>query len=651
MRPLDPIGGLFAIFGRIQHWAKRLGNRVSRLQHWLISLVFKPADHVLHKVNSTKPTTNSTAFKKLYGYFLVLATLPKQLIERPSFKKIRRSKLAVDIARHLSVIFHLSFVHPARWLANIAGALLSWVVSRRWGRIFLAATPSVPLMLVGGLVWWASTFDNARLAYHYLDMGRAEIESWQKKLEKSAQQVAASTASPNADGELTQFDGQIDLVGGQATVSRYCEMLFHRAQLLYPQKHCQFIAGISLYERGLTERARKLLLKIAPNGRHGDPDAHSVLAVIYWNQFNKTKDAQFQALFEHHAQGALSSTFTHPNVLMTFSSLLWQRQEYDRALQVHQIAAERFPNLNVELQRLATIVGDSRLAASAGQKAMEYLQKQISYSPTNSQLRVLLAQSMTNTDQGIQQAEAILIEGMHLKPDKALTRELSNIQWVKFMRHFAASEGISVDMKLIDAGLRLDPSNPNLIDLIAKIGQIDDSESNSLIEEMNRILASGEANVGAHAVLAEYNTYRNRQAQAKMHLEQVYQNIPHSPRYSSMLARLHANSGNLDIALETLQTCLSILDQADALSDRYGDELLDTLGDIYQLRGETSQAMAAYRRCIQIYPNHTESNRKLHELLEKHSSDDKSSHEVASKANVSVTGGAATNRVSNAATN
>lgn len=605
MLSFDPIGGLFALFSWLQRFVRRLARTPRRLGHWFMSILFKPTDWFLTKINRRERDNNDSKGDKSYGIFLQLANTPKEFFNKFLVKKIERTSFGKKLSGFLLALFQISFIEPVKWFSGLAGLLYTWMVTRDWFKVVPRAIPTVLLVACLAAVWLGTRLDRGNLANYYFEIGTEQLSDWQASLANQA--LPASDKTKDA----SQTVGSIGQVDSKPTVSSYAEMLFRRVQLLQPNKHSQFVVGATLIERGAVANGQNRLRSIAPDDRVDYPPAHSMMAYSMIQQYHQSKDAGLLPLIEHHALAAVSWEFTPKEILLNVTEMLWNRGEHERALGVLQIAAQRHPDLNATLASLAEKSGQKRLAQIASQRAVDSMQKAIKANPKNADMRVQLIQLFEANDQGMANAEQVLLEGLKYGPDFKLTRALSELYRVRFIKQLVAADSIQVDLELLDKAFSFDATNPLLIDQVRLIIQGDQQQRQQLQDGLNKVLATGKATVATHAILAELLIEQNRSELAKLHLEQIYAAAPHCARYAAALAKLYATAGRLELALQVATDSLTNLEQLKLDKERFVDDLLEVLAEILWRSGNIQESINMLERCLIINPSRVPARRQL----------------------------------------
>lgn len=532
---------------------------------------------------------------------------------------------------------------PLRWLLSLAGFAYEWILSRSWISILLQV---VPLLFLGSLmltVWFGGRMSKEKLADRYLELSSPGIAEWENKFftklsaSPKVQQSNDRNPTGTANGSDTEIptnptessptqaladrsgDGSAEgeVSGGEKAdaleyqVPSYEEMLCRRVELLRSNPQSRFVVGTSLLLKGALANSQKVLRKIAPDDKEGLPKAHAIMALGYLNQFMQSRDTTLVPLLQHHADIAVQWPNTPKDVLMLAADLNWQRGQTDRSVEIIETAAERFPELYPVLLDRANATGKSDLAESARSNAILHFRGILDGDPRNDNVRIQIAQLMGVNDDALDKVEQLLREGIELEPSKGLVRALSEIYRVRFVKHLLEKKGKTDDFSLLSQAVEIDRSNPLIAEQVARLVKEGIRPTRELQQLLRDMLASGEATVYTHAIMSEFYLASDRRPEAIMHLEKVFQSAPTEIMYANNLAYLYAKEGRLEEAEQTARRCLELVQRANVQNQRFLDELLDTLGYIYEEMKKNSDAISSYELSLRFNPERIETRQKL----------------------------------------
>jgi len=537
----------------------------------------------------------------------------------------------------------MSAFDPLSWLLSFGGFAFEWMLSRSWIKILVRTIPLLILVALIIFVWFGGQMDRNRLADKYIELGSAEIAKWEEKLfdKLSAKPEAAPSAAANqsnTDPSLTQpqssdtpaavdADGQnaiaendgpegseVDSQVNNADdyqVPSYEEMLYRRVELLRPNPQSQFVIGTSLLLKGAVANSQKMLRKIAPDDKEGLPKAHAIMALSYLNQYLKSKDQTLIPRLQHHADIATKWPDTPKDVSMLAADLNWQRGNPERSVDIIEKAAERFPELYPLLMERAGALEKYEQAESARAKAIIHYEGLLNADPKQHMVRIQIAQLLGTTDESLERVERLLNEGLTLGPSPELSRALSEVYRIRFVKHLNATQGKTEDFSHLLKAFEIDKSNPLISEQTARLVRDAIRPPRALQESLRDMLSSGEATVSTHAIMSEFYLAANRQSEAIMHLEKVFQAAPTEVKYANNLAYLYAEAGRMEEAQQTARKCLELLQRGNLQNQRFVDELLDTLGMINHKLGKNSDAIASYELALRFNPDRIDTRQKL----------------------------------------
>ena len=532
---------------------------------------------------------------------------------------------------------------PLKWLFSLAGFAYEWMLSRSWISILLQVVPLLFLASLMLTVWFGGRISKEKLADKYLELSSPGISEWEDKFfaKLSASPASESTRDRSASGEAVASDPESSsnqpksditqaepaTLGGSTTdvevsestkedpsvyqVPAYEEMLCRRVELLRSNSQSRFVVGTSLMLKGALTNSQKVLRKIAPDDQEGLPKAHAIMALGYFNQFMQTKDQTLIPFLQHHADIAVQWPNTPKDVLLLAADLNWQRGKRDRSVEIIETAAERFPELYLMLLERANALGKSELAELARTKAIIHFQGVLDNEPKNDTVRIQIAQLMGVKDDSLDRVEQLLKEGLELESTKGLARALSEVYRIRFVKQALEKKGKVDDFSMLTKAVEIDKTNPVIAEQVARLVKDGIRPTRELQELLRDMLASGEATLFTHAIMSEFYLASDRRPEAIMHLEKVFQAAPTEIMYANNLAYLYAKEGRLEDAEKTARRCLELVQRSNIQNQRYLDELLDTLGYIYEEMKKNSDAISSYELSLRFNPERIETRQKL----------------------------------------
>ncbi len=556
-------------------------------------------------------------FQKIFGLYLDVSIVPEAK-ESTSLDAGGEDGVRDRLTQLGQLLIHVLIVQPYNRLVDLLGLSFEWLISRAWLAIFMYAVPAMVLAVTTASVWYGGRINSRKLATTYFELALKEIrdsEFRSKIAETSPPRPSNLRSNSRADsGPAMAFGSQTAEAAFQKASPRqlhYIDTLLKRSQLLNPQNRWKYQIGISMLEMGAYESGRKRLSKLAPDDSRGMLAAHAAIATSYLIEFTATENRELMPRFVHHAEAAVHWKHTPKKVLLALSSAYWETGEHARSLGVLKTATERFGGLHPIIYQRAVSMGDQELALSARQKASEELSAALQKDPTDFRLRVALVQILDTKGQGLAASEKILRDGIDLEPNPLLMRALSEVYRIAFVRQILESNESMADLNLLDLALQTDPTNPLVVDQIQSLITSRPNAQEDFAQTLNKVLVSGTATIGTHAILAEMHLNSQNFSAAVSHLEQVYAAAPSAARYTNQLVLIYDSRGQTDDAIRFGVKALSILDDGGHLKERYVDDLLHTMGTIFLKVGQNKDAIAALENALEAKPDRLDTRTAL----------------------------------------
>lgn len=515
--------------------------------------------------------------------------------------------------------FNVSLFQPTRFLSDIAGTIPTWFVSREWAATILWAIPTGLVILVSALSLMASRFDRSKLALHYIELGLQELPDGEAVLAipshlSSQLNSSQESAAENSASDLVTDKSKVHLSQEAQNISAYAEMLFRRAQLLQPRNQNVLVIGTALIQSGSVSRGRRILRTISPDDKKGFEKGHAVLAASYLREYLETKDQKLMEMFAHHANISVRTPSTPVEVLLFASDLHWQAGRQDAAIEMLELAARRSPTAGLRLAARASQMGDQQLVATARKAALANLLQRLQEEPRNVALRTEAARLLGENSSDLVQAERLLLQGLRLGTSHALSHALSEVYRVRFVRQMVDSKAENVDLALLDKSMKADPTNPLVAEVMVDLVTKAYKASPQFQAALYNVLASGEATLATHAMLAELHLFLKGEQDARIHLERVHSTAPTAIKYAWLLTSMHAKEKRWEEAEQVASTTLQMLESEDLVKERFGCDLLELLARIYEATGRKMKAIDSLSRLLKIEPNRISARKRLVDL-------------------------------------
>lgn len=492
---------------------------------------------------------------------------------------------------------------PTRWMVSLVGFVVDWVLSREWKRIALNSIPLMFLAIVGVLVFLGSRLDKHRLATRYLALGEKEIADWEQSWAPSKPTEGSAEKEDTAEDKAEKTE--------KKELSRFAEVLFRRVQLLEPNERSQFVIGVTMAQRGATTQAEKMLSKIAPDNRPGYGPAHAWIAQ---NLFRQPITDQNVRQLKHHVKEAVKWERVPESLLLVGSELFLSLREPEECLNLLKRAAELNPANSLFLAQRSAQFGNKLLAEQSSTQAESYFRSELERDPNNIKSRLGLVQTLLVLGK-LSEAEQIVRDGMQIEPSPALSRALSEVFRIRYLASCKQDGNTwSGDLQMLDAAMRIDPTNSLVGEEIAKLARFNgELPNNELIEKLQNFLAEGKATAATHAWIAESYLIRGKYADALPHLEQVVSRLPNSAQFLNNLAfvLVELDPKRREDALAFAQRAVQIEQDRKLKSDYY-----DTLAKVLASLNRRTEAVTALESAIELQPTRKDFHEGISALYE-----------------------------------
>jgi tetratricopeptide (TPR) repeat protein len=470
------------------------------------------------------------------------------------------------------------------------GLIIDWLVTREWRRVAAAILPLAILITVAVMSVLGTTKNKESLANDYLVAGEIELQS------------------ANQDWEFTLGTAEAESAdaSGQA---RYAEALFRRAlELQSNNKRTRFVVGALLGNRGVIRQALAYMNSIAPESGAGYPPAHAWIANLMLQ--SKLTDAEMPIL-KHHLDVAVKWEQAPANLLVAATQFAIQAKDNTRAIDMLRQSAEKSPEFEGELFRLAIQLNNKVVAEQTYEKALPRLLEKITNGVATAEDRISAADMLFYKGE-LQAARVALEDGLKvdgLAPaDTAkLKYALSELYRLRFTQTLKATTGSwSADIRLLDQAMRIDPTNPKVAEQVAMLARIGgNSPPDELMKQLNEFLAQGTATPVTHAWIAEAHILRKEYSDAINHLEDVVARMPDSAQSHNNLAYAIALSEPAKMQ-EALNHALEAVKAGPRVADFH-----DTLGFILMNLNRIAEAVSEIEIAVELQPGRPDFHERL----------------------------------------
>ncbi|MFN3191177.1 MAG: tetratricopeptide repeat protein [Aureliella sp.] len=503
---------------------------------------------------------------------------------------------------------------PTKWFVDFAGFFYDWMLTRQWTKVLLGLFPLVLVVATLGFVWYGRTQSKQELASWYMKLGEAEVEEWTETWTGTAE-------SPSDD----ESDAEAVETAEKNRISPYADMLFRRVESLIPSDRSRFYIAMSMLQQGAAEESREMLAEIAPDDKAGLPEAHAFLALMRMSEGPQGKDPRETIpMLRHHITEGIKAKRVPLQLLTSGSQFFYEcaknwsrgdaaiRRDKNMALNLMQSAAEIDPQYSLRLGSLAAKVGNALVVQDAYPEAEEYFREKLAEEPKNDSYRIQLAESLRAQGK-VEEAETLLKEGMAAGESDKLRRALSELYRYLYRLEIQNKGGVDTNtVRYLDAAYRCDPSNPMIGEEISRLARANSrAASKELIEKLKKFLGSGTATPVTHRLLAEARIVRGELEAAIPHLEQVVMRDRNEIESRNNLAFIYG-----EFRPEKLDQAIALSLQAIDIANRLGEskaDFYDTLGTLYGKKKNSTAAIAAFEKAIEMDPERTDFRERLAE--------------------------------------
>ena len=499
-----------------------------------------------------------------------------------------------------------ALINPFFLFQGLSEAAISWLFTRPWKRLCLLLPGIAVVALVVGLIVVGSQIDRQTLRQRYA--------RW---AEEESKQLNATTADKGTDGP-DQSTGEADGNLAKQTpidkqlfqpdkTSAYGDILFRRLMRLDDEDpRTKYAVALQLARSGRKTQARQMMKEVAPAGTRGFAPAHAWLAVDLLSR-GKLDAAERRQLMQHLRE-TVNWERVSGHLLMLYANLLAEDGKRPDALAVMEKAAQKQPELLVNLAVMAKQFNAPKIANESSSRAKTLLQQKLK-SGTETIDDIIELVKVQLIDDELNAALATGRVGLAKDPGneelKYLCSQALRLMYRQSIRK--TDEGTEINLSLLDAAIKEFPSNPYLAEDIALLSDLGAEASKELKAALEEQLAKGQATAVAHLMLANQEIKAGRLKQSLPHLEQSLKLAPSHPVTLNNLALVLALTD-----AKQLQRAEDLADKAVSIAPNNA-EFHDTQGEIRLIADRPLDAIESLEKAIGLDPE----RRRTHELLAK----------------------------------
>lgn len=529
----------------------------------------------------------------------------------------------------LSILFR-----PRLLLQGCVEFASAWLFTRKW---LVGALLNTPLLLLGGaalvLTVWGTFLGDNVLVERYNgwiqeEMPRtlASLEEESNVTEDSAESGGTKETDNGDSGQEDDVEASSDSEGDESQgaseenveeeeVTEYGQLLLRRLlQLRNENSRVTYLVAAQLANKGRIGQARQMMRRIAPEGGGGFAPGHAWLAAETLSKKTALEPEQVESL-SADLNAARQWQGTSSTLLGYYARLLETQGKVNEALQVLDEGSKTAPELGV-------LHADMAARNDRKQSLDRTLSKQ------KSAIRDRMEAGEANASDMVNLINLFLIDK---EPDRALLaiknaqknqlineenanlfKRLQSNAYLLQYRKSAVFEGAnaSVNLALIDAALKSDPSNPEVGQEIARLIAAGQGAPPAFQEALQKQLASGQATAITHILLANRQLQDGKITSAIPHLQIALAQAPNSPMVMNNLGLAIAltDESQVERALQLSQKAVDL--------EPNNAEYQDTLGQIRKISGDLFGAVSAYEAAIGIDGNRVKTRELLIEVYD-----------------------------------
>lgn len=484
----------------------------------------------------------------------------------------------------------------------------AWIFTRHWIRSAILYSP-IGLLIIGAVatVVTGAWTDRNTLTERYADWIQEELpvalaDSDSLNDETRSKTIAPEESAQTEDNSTTIGIG-LDEIG---EVSQYGQLLLRRMLLLQnSNSRIVYIVAAQLAQQGRTGQAAQMMRRIAPDGGGGFAPAHAWLAVQSLSGLSQLPSEEIETLVAD-LESAIQWSRVSPQLFAVYAQVLESRGDISGAINVLKAASDVDTSMVVPLAELAARHDRKqqleRISDSSKQRIRDKMESNTATADDLGQLASLFL-----IEQDADRALTVVEMGLLKSPDDVSLRRIQSEAYrVKYRKSIVDSdEGTSVNLGLLDAALRSDPSNPAISIEVSQLVAAGRELSPELRKALETQLVNGQAHATAHIVLASYQLSKGNIKGAMPHLKVANRQIPGNPMILNNLALAMAL-----LSPDSVSEALELSDQA-VRADPRNAEYRDTQGEIRSIAGDNVGAVESYEAAISLDSSRRETREKL----------------------------------------
>lgn len=430
------------------------------------------------------------------------------------------------------------------------------------------------------------------LASYYGGLAENEKRMMEDKAAAEKQSAATEPAGLFRDQQMSPFGS----------------LLYRRVlQVQKRSKEARYMLALAVARENKVAQARQQMQSLASDVKGGYPQASAWLAADMLGRMNELTETDRPELMKH-LEEADKWEDCNPGLRAAYAELLAGQGETAKAIPVLERAAKQDPKLRVMLTALAKQAGMDEKAAEVSGATEDDLEERVNAETPNPEDIIQLASLMLVKGE-TQRCRELVDKGLRLDPGNATMRRLaSNSLLVDFRKTVnEKADGLELNLDLLDAALKADPSNPELSVDLARAINLGIKLPPEMNEKLETYLASGRASGLLHLMFANQKIIKGDINGAIPHLEIADRLAPKSPVIMNNLALALALTDR-----SQLERAFGLITEAIKVAGEQMD-LVDTQGQINLIAGRAVEAIACFEKVLAVNPNSVETRKMLAE--------------------------------------
>lgn len=489
---------------------------------------------------------------------------------------------------------------PRLLLQGVVEYLMAWSFTRHWLWLFFLYAP-VWLLLgtVVGLVSYGASFGNQTLVERYGEWVSDEIPEALAEVDDQATTSSSSEESAKTEPDSQPTSNEVapeDATDKHEKITGLGDLLLRRLlQLQDSNSRITYLVAAQLARQGRLGQARQMMRRIAPAAGRGFPPAHAWLAVdqLQGQQIHTKEDRErLMKDLEIAAQWSGSG----PALVGVYASLLERQGNVGQAMSVLEATKTADTDLeaNLRIADMAARNDQKTRYDRAAQKIKTEIRKRME-EDTATVTDLTYLSNLFLIEKEPAKARQTAMMGLAKEADnpklKRLLSESFRLEYLTTMK--LGESGTQVNLALLDAALKADPSNPAVGAEIARLQSLGQDAPPELRSALKQQLVSGQTTALTHILLANQLLVEGNLTEAIPHLELALLQAPNTPSVMNNLALALARTApdkEIDRA-----TKLAV---AAANAEPTSAEFRDTLGEIKAISGDKLGAVSSYETAI-----------------------------------------------------